>query len=295
MKASFVIVNYNRKDELLLTLSKTRELIRESESDFEIVVVDNASTDNSAEEVKLKFSEVLLIQNEINAGAPAWNIGFEKAGGDYFIILDDDSHIEYGLDDALKFLDENEKVGILALNIVGGAYQTIEWADMSERAGFIGCGAIFRKSVYDKIGGYPEWMFLYSNEWDLGLRTLLSGYKIIHFKKCQVRHRASTVNRTSKRLIVFSVKHELALIYKYYSRKRWKYLFRIFINNLKRVKGDGLIAASYVIKGGIKFLKMRKNIKCTPVPADVQNFFTKKFASTQSIFTSNAKKNRQIQ
>jgi len=63
MKASFVIVNYNRKDELLLTLSKTMELIRESVSDFEIVVVDNASTDNSAEEVKLKFPEVLLIQN----------------------------------------------------------------------------------------------------------------------------------------------------------------------------------------------------------------------------------------
>ena len=146
MRASFVIVNYNRKDEILLTISKTKELIKDDASNYEIVVVDNASTDGSAAEIKQKFPEVVLIENPVNTGAPAWNLGFEKAIGKYFIILDDDSHIESGLNDALSYLDEHKEVGVLALNISGGAYQTKHWTDLEEKVGFIGCGAIIKKS-----------------------------------------------------------------------------------------------------------------------------------------------------
>lgn len=93
MKVSFVIVNYNRREELIFTLSKTKELIKEDNNDYEIIVVDNASTDGSADAIKKHFPDVILIENPVNTGAPAWNLGFEKAKGDYFIILDDDSHM----------------------------------------------------------------------------------------------------------------------------------------------------------------------------------------------------------
>lgn len=79
MKASFVIVNYNRKDELLLTVSKTKDIIGSNFEDYEIIIVDNASVDGSATAIKNQHPDTLLIENKINIGTPAWNIGFAKA------------------------------------------------------------------------------------------------------------------------------------------------------------------------------------------------------------------------
>ena len=70
MRASFVIVNYNRKTELLLTISKTKALIQNS-PEFELVIVDNASTDGSAEAVKAQYPDVVLLENPVNTGSPA--------------------------------------------------------------------------------------------------------------------------------------------------------------------------------------------------------------------------------
>ena len=95
---------------------------------------------------------------------------------------------------------------------------------MDEMAGFIGCGAIIKRELYIKIGGYAEWMFLYTNEREYGIRTLEAGYKIIYFEKCHVTHRTSAIIRTSKRLIVQSVKHEMAIPYKYFSESTRAYL-----------------------------------------------------------------------
>src|SRR3954468_24505406 len=154
MKASFVIVNYNRKNELLTTIAKTRQLISNNPSEYEIIIVDNASIDGSAEAVKVTFPEIVLIENAQNIGAPAWNLGFAKAKGDYFIIIDDDSHIDCGLEDAIEYLDGNTNVGILALNVVSGPYTSDmwQWKDKEDIVGFIGCGAILRKETYEKIG-----------------------------------------------------------------------------------------------------------------------------------------------
>ncbi|WP_299289414.1 glycosyltransferase, partial [uncultured Mucilaginibacter sp.] len=148
MRASFVIVNYNRKDELLKTISKTKELIN-GNPDYEIVIVDNASIDGSADAVEAAFADVTVIRKTQNMGAPAWNEGFERAKGEYMIIIDDDSHVESGLKDALDYLDRNQQVGVLALNVVSGPYtsEDWEWQDGQDLVGFIGCGAILRKET----------------------------------------------------------------------------------------------------------------------------------------------------
>ena len=282
MRASFVIVNYNRKDELLLTIAKTKELLKSVSGEFEIVIVDNASTDGSSEAVKTKFPDVVVIENAVNTGAPAWNLGFEKAKGNYFIILDDDSHIESGLEEAMLFLERNEKVGILALNVRGGLYQTDLWKDMEEHVGFVGCGAIFKKELYRKIGGYADWIFLYTNEWDLGLRTLQAGYKIIYFENCRVLHRASTLNRTSKRLVEYSVAHELALIYKYFPKKdKPLYLTRVFLNNLKQVFKYGLHSFPWYLSAFKRYNLLKKNLVHTPVEKEVQELFKQQVWKTK--------------
>lgn len=285
MNISFVIVNYNRKDELLTTLSKCKNTIAETPGSFEIVVIDNASTDGSAAAIKTAHPDVVLIENPVNTGAPAWNLGFAKAKGDYFIVLDDDSHIESGLNSALDYMQLHPQVGVLALNIAGGAYNTAKWTDMDEMAGFIGCGAIIKKELYDKIGGYAEWMFLYTNEWEYGIRTLEAGYKIIYFEKCHVTHRTSAINRTSKRLIVHSVKHEMAIPYKYFSKStRGYYTFRVFMNNLKGIFKYGPGSVAWYCEALKEFNKWKKTMNYTPVKPAVESFYAKHFWSTNPFF-----------
>src|SRR5437763_815431 len=68
------------------------------ESDYprervDAVVVDNASTDGSAEMVRDEFPDVRLIDNERNVGVSAWNQGFALARGDYVLALDDDCYL----------------------------------------------------------------------------------------------------------------------------------------------------------------------------------------------------------
>lgn len=283
MKASFVIVNYNRKTELLTTISKTKQLIARNAGEYEIVVVDNASADGSAAAVKNDFPDVVLIENPVNTGAPAWNLGFAKAQGDYFIIIDDDSHIEAGLEEAIEYLDKHTDVGILALNVVSGPYTSDMWGwkDGGEIVGFIGCGAILRRETYKKIGGYADWMFLYVNEWELSLRCINAGYHVRYFENSRVIHRASKINRTSRRLRVFVTKHELAIVYKHFSVNRSAYLFRVAINNLKIIKHGEFRNAWYNLIGIFKFLQMRKSLQYTPVSAEAQKTFADVFETTR--------------
>ncbi|MDB5111951.1 MAG: glycosyltransferase [Mucilaginibacter sp.] len=282
MKASFVIVNYNRKDEILLTISKTKALPDFNTADYEIIVVDNASTDGSANAIKNQHPDILLVENEINLGAPAWNIGFEKAKGDYFIILDDDSQVDFGLDKALTYLDQHQDVGVLALNITGGAFETGHWKNLSQYAGFIGCGAIIRKALFDKIGGYASWIFLYTNEYEYGIRCMEAGYKIRYFADCHVTHRTSNINRTSKRLITYSVRNEMAIIYKYFNKKhRTLFLTRVYLNNLRCVFNYGIRSLPWYCTALIEFLKLKKELKHTPVKLEVENFYSKDFWSTR--------------
>lgn len=283
MKGSFLILNYNRQKELLITIFRTKELIRNNELDFEIIVIDNASSDNSVADVKKSFPDITLIENQVNKGISGWNDGFEVAKGDYFIVLDDDSHMEGGLQEAIEYLEDNKEVGVLALNITGGSYETSEWKHLDEGIGFIGCGAIITRRIYEKIGGFADWVFVYGHEWEYGIRCIDAGYKIKYFKNSVVTHRTSKLNRTSKRLRVYTTRNELGLVYKHFRSHRFKYLARVLINNLKLIKKEGLKITFYCFLGTVEFFKVRKHLVHTPVSKETQRFFVSIFWGTQPV------------
>ena len=286
MRASFVIVNYNRKDDLLLSLKKTKELIKSYANSYEIIVVDNASIDGSPAAIRANFPDVIVIENPVNTGAPAWNLGFAVAKGDYFIIIDDDSHIEYGLEEAFDYMDEHQDVGVLALNITNGPYQTKDWGwkGNQELLGFFGCGAILRRETYNKVGGYADWMFLYVNEFEYGLRCIDKGYKVRYFENSSVNHRASAINRSSKRLRVQAAKNEMGIVYKHFTGNKFKYLFRMWVNNIKIIKYGKFKQAYYDTIGAIEFLKIRNKLVPTPVSKEAQEYFVEKYHNTHPIF-----------
>jgi len=142
--------------------------------------------------------------------------------------------------------------------------------------GFFGCGALIRKEVYDKIGGFAEWVHVYAHEWEYGIRVLDAGYKNIFFENCIVNHRASSTNRSFERTRIYSTRNEYGIIYKFYGADRWKYINRMFINNLKYIKGLEFRKMYLDVLGFVKFLKIRKTLAHTPVKKDVQDYFTDK-------------------
>lgn len=247
---SVVIVNWNRKDDLRECLASVRN---QNYKNIEIIVVDNCSTDGSIEMVRKEFPEVkLIIMPDSSYGAcECYNIGFANARGKYIVILDNDvvldrNWIRYAVDK----LERNKVVGILASKILN--YYTGEisnWhhpldqklADIEfETTIFIGCAAIIRKEIIDKVGGYPKEYFIYANEQDLATRVLDLGYKIIYYPRLIAYHKVPPkyISRETKRKFFYTLRNDIWYYWKYFPIK---YALR-----------KTIIRIGYGIKQGIK-------------------------------------------
>jgi GT2 family glycosyltransferase len=283
---SIIILAYNRCSEVLITLDKLQQIKEQFRYPLEIIVVDNASLDDTSAAINQNYPDVNLITKIKNNGIAGWNDGFKVARYKYFLVLDDDSHIESGLQEAVEYLEANSTTGILALNVTTGPFLTesMGWDDKQDVAGFIGCGAVIRKEVYDKIGGFAEWLHVYTHEYEYGIRCLDAGYKIRYFRNSSVIHRASTANRSFKRIRIYSTRNEMGIIYKYFGQDRWKILFKMWANNIKRTKDVGLKYAYYEFLGSIKFLQFKKTLVYTPVSKETQIFFASHFLNPHPVF-----------
>jgi GT2 family glycosyltransferase len=284
VKFSFVILNFNREKELLNTLAATKSLMQ-GNTNYEIIVVDNASSDGSVESVEASHPDVKVVQRTKNNGVAGWNDGFAKACGKYLIVLDDDSNIIDGFDNAITILDNNDDVGILALNVVTGAFTTHYLTHLHDSIDFIGCGAIIRKEVFEKIGGFAEWLFIYTHEWEYAIRCLNAGYKIRYCEDCHVNHRTSAINRTSERLKIFSIRNEMAIVYKFFDKStRMRYVARIFLNHLKTLNTDGIGMLPLHISALKEFFKLKKTLDYTPVSKQVQDYYSDKNWATRRFY-----------
>jgi len=116
-KLAVVIPNY-RGGENLKRCIESCKAIQMPENDYEILIVDNKSTDNSIDivnEMKKKFANIRLIQNEKNLGRiQNWNIGIEKADGDYLIFLfaNDLINEKNNIHESLQNLDSDQTISI---------------------------------------------------------------------------------------------------------------------------------------------------------------------------------------
>ncbi len=108
---SIIIVSYNTSEFLKKCLLSIRNC--QTEVKLEVIVVDNASSDRTAEMVKKEFSEVLFIQNSENLGfSKANNIGVKKSHGKYILFLNPDTEIRTNtLKTIVDFLEKHQKAG----------------------------------------------------------------------------------------------------------------------------------------------------------------------------------------
>lgn len=145
---TIVIVNWNVIELLTKCLDSIKQFVKEI--DYEVIVVDNASEDNSVEIIQQDYPYVNLIVNQRNEGfARANNQGFAIAKGEYILILNPDTIVkENTIQKLLNILDENSEVGMVGPMIVdelGNITPACKRANISLRALFV------RRFLLDKV------------------------------------------------------------------------------------------------------------------------------------------------
>lgn len=224
-KVSIIIVNWNGKHHLEKCLAS---LEKQSYENVEILMVDNASTDDSVEFVKKFSNKIRIIENSKNYGfAEANNIGYRKATGDYILFLNNDTEVyKHFINELVKVLESDSTIGGVQSKILfmdnpsyldaigsfltntGFLYHYGLFAkDGSKFSSVIpvysakGACMLFRREVLEGVEVDNELFdsnfFAYFEETDLCHRVWLSGYKILYVPKSVILHKFGA---TSKRL-----------------------------------------------------------------------------------------------
>jgi GT2 family glycosyltransferase len=212
IKVSVIVINYNDRPYLENCL---RSVFAQKYLGFEVILVDNKSTDGSLEFAKQMFPDLISVANEKNLGyAGGINSGLAHAKGKYLAPLNVDTEVEKDwLRAMVEFMDahpdagavtpksllfsDREKVGVQGLNIhitgLGFVNGLATQDSDSPRepfpvAGFSGCSFIIRREVVERIGGLNEDPFMYYDDVDLSWITNLMGYRIYCLPQSVVYH-----------------------------------------------------------------------------------------------------------
>ena len=210
---SAVVVNWNRRELLRKSL---QSLQAQHDAKLELIVVDNGSTDGSAEMVQRDFPEVELIRNDANRGfCAANNQGIALAQGEFIALLNNDAEADPRWASALrKVFQDRPDIGMAASKIlvfenpsridkVGhlmfpdgqnrgrgtGALDRGQFDRVEEVLWPDGCAAMYRKSMLERISGFDEDFFAYGDDAELGLRARIAGWRCLYTPHAVVRHR----------------------------------------------------------------------------------------------------------
>lgn len=176
LPVTVVIATRDRRVELLRTLGHLRDLPERPE----IIVVDNASSDGTAEAVRARFPGVEVVRAARNLGAPARNIGVRAARTPYVAFSDDDSWWEPGaLRLAARTFADHPHLGLLAARVLVGEERVPDPINAALAAtpllagtdqpgppvlGFLACGSVVRRRAFLDAGGFSPVLFFPGEE-----------------------------------------------------------------------------------------------------------------------------------
>lgn len=239
MKVSIVIPNYNGEKFLDICL---KSLYSQEYKDFEIIIVDNASTDNSIEYLQ-NLNNIKLIKLDKNYGfSKAVNEGIKAASGEFVVLLNNDTEATKSwLKNLVKCIEKDNKIFSCSskmlryheknliddagdeYNILGWSYKRGDGKDklsygLKDKSIFSSCGgaAIYRKSTLKEIGLFDEDFFAYLEDIDISYRALIFGYKNLYCSTAEVYHigSATSGSRYNDFKARLTARNNLFVIYK---------------------------------------------------------------------------------
>ena len=234
MDLSIIIVSWNTRDLLAQCLQSVYDTVHGLE--FQVFVVDNASSDGSAAMVRERFPQVRLIENTKNVGfARANNQAIREAGGQYILLLNSDARV---MGDSVlqmaRFMDGRAEVGIVGPPLVfpdgrpqlawgplpslasevwslfgldrlrsSGAWRSDSSQRFLETGWVSGACMMVRRRVIEQVGLLDEEYFMFSEEIDLCYRARKAGWKIIHLPTALAIHvGGGSTGLTAKRILM---------------------------------------------------------------------------------------------
>lgn len=242
MKASVIVLNTNEKHHLKGCLPS---LMRQAYKDFEVIVVDNGSSDGSVEYVKERFPKVKVVSNGANLGFAGGNNEGAKVAlrkkPDFVAFLNPDTEVDRnwlkelvkaaskegvgGATSKALLFSERDKLdsGGGAMNFLGYGwslgYNDKDMGQHKEGETPFVCGGycIFRREVLEKVGLFDSDYFIYFEDTDLSWRARLAGYRLVFAPKSIVYHKY--MPRFSKRKLYLLERNRIATLLKNYSKR----------------------------------------------------------------------------
>ncbi len=255
MDISFIIVNWNTADLL-------KNAIRSIKNDysFEIIVVDNASTDGSVGMLKKEFPDVFMIENSVNMGfAGAVNQGIGVAVGDYVILLNSDAVLgSESVERLISYMNENQDTGICGGQLINpdGSRQNsfdnfpslatellnksllrlffpdkypsknIDYDTPLNVDSIIGACFVISKKCMQEVGLLDEDYFFFMEETDWCYRASKAGYKITFVPSAKITH---LQGKSAEKIHIKSRVEYYYSRYLYFLKNRGKLSFAILL------------------------------------------------------------------
>ena len=241
MKLSVIIVNYNVKYFLEQCLLSVRQASKTME--VEVIVVDNASSDESLSYLIPRFPEVTFIENKINSGfSKANNQAIKQARGEYILLLNPDTIVgEQVLENTRRFLDNRPDVGAIGVKMIDGEGVFLPeskrgfpspWNSFCKMVGLTklvpmsktfaqyhlhyldkeqthevdvlaGAFMLIRNEVLAQVGLLDEKFFMYGEDIDLSYRIKQAGYKNYYLPERIIHYKGESTRKDIRYVKIF--------------------------------------------------------------------------------------------
>ena len=307
-KLSIITINYNGKKD-------TCELIDSIpfNNEMEVIVVDNASTQDEASIISQRYPYVKVIRSKKNLGfAGGNNLGIREAKGDYILLINNDTYFkEFNIAPLIKRLKSSDIIGIvcpklrfawgnnpiqyagytpltnitLRNNAIGfgeedkGQYDTAHPTPYAH-----GAAMLIKREAIEKVGLMPECFFLYYEEIDWSMMFTRAGYEIWYDPACTVYHKESqTTGQNSPLRTYYITRNRLLLVKRNYKGKNkyLSYIYLIGIVGLRDIMKYSLTRKPKLKKAVLKGLKDFYNCQFSARACSLATNGTQEFSSNK--------------
>jgi GT2 family glycosyltransferase len=210
-RVAVVVITHQRRDELLLALSRLRALPEQPH----VVVVDNGSTDGTAVAVRAQHPWVELIASPDNLGAVGRNVGVARLDTPYVAFCDDDTWWDPGsLRDAADVFDAHPRLAVATARILvepGGTEDPIvaelrdspvvgaDWLPGPALGSFLAGASVLRREAFTEVGGFSERLWLGGEEELMAGDLAARGWELCYLPQLTVHHQASATRDPHRR------------------------------------------------------------------------------------------------
>ena len=231
IQISILILNFNRSNDLLETLSKTNDIKWKNK---EIIIVDNGSTDNSPKVIRKlsskKYKKIFIKENK--GSAYGHQIGMQAAKGELIITLDDDAFINpNNINICANYFKKFPKLAAIGFGMINPNTDycdkdyldvpTSKWNEdiinNSYETIIATSAAIFRKSALVDINYYDLNWNWYTEDLELCMRLIQKGYNTINMPELIAYHKSSLVNRNFNIMTQNSIEGMIMIYFKFFN------------------------------------------------------------------------------